>query len=142
MNPLDQSKWMLKRAGVRITQHRSVVMEYLLREAKPVCHADLVVALRAHELERVTLYRILAKLCDVGLVHRVQGSDGTWRYCAHDLCSDFCPGGHPHFLCERCATMICIAEHRLPKVELPEGYEVHSKQMLLQGICAQCRAVE
>ncbi|MFA5624038.1 MAG: transcriptional repressor [Bradymonadales bacterium] len=130
---------LLKSVNVRVTQQRETVLAYLIEKAQPIRHAELIDELKPYHIERVTLYRVLSKLMDVGLVHRVQGSDGTWRYCAHDLSEEHCPGGHPHFLCEKCGDMICLEGQRLPRVEVPKGYEVHNKQFLLQGYCNRCK---
>jgi Fur family ferric uptake transcriptional regulator/Fur family zinc uptake transcriptional regulator len=59
----------------------------------------------------------------------------------HDPFRPGCPGNHPHFLCRVCGRMSCLSEQTLPRVEVPEGAEVEGKQLLVFGVCAECRAL-
>ena len=106
---------------------------------RPVSHLDLLKQMGDSHIDRVTLYRILSSLTETNFVHQVQGTDGIWRFCFHEREENQCPGCHPHFLCEKCGNMICLLETRLPFVEVPAGYQVRHKQMLMTGICSGCR---
>lgn len=92
------------------------------------------------EQDRVTLYRTLTTLQEVGLVHRVQGKDGVWHYCAHPPRNEGCPGNHPHFLCIRCAGMLCLTGQALPWIEIPAEMNVIGKQLVVYGLCTECLA--
>ena len=130
----------LREAGLRITKHRICVLAKLLTEARPISHLELLNLLADYKFDRVTLYRILSTLKDAGLVHQVQGTDGIWRFCAHDEINGKCPGGHPHLLCEVCGQMICLSNQKMPHFEVPSDFKVTHKQMLILGICANCQA--
>ena len=79
-------------------------------------------------------------LLSVNIVHRVQGPDGVWRFCAHDREAEGCPGDHPHFLCLECGRMMCIVDQRMARVKVPDGCEVKGKQMVVYGLCPRCAA--
>lgn len=132
----------IRSAGLSVTKIRCTVMRTLISCNRPVRHSDLLTLLQSDvevaDIDRVTLYRNLDALTRSGLVHSVQGPDNVWRYCAHSEDVDGCPGGHSHFLCEKCGEMCCLLDSPLPHVHVPEGYVVHNKQMVLQGICAKC----
>ncbi|MBQ9242256.1 MAG: transcriptional repressor [Proteobacteria bacterium] len=132
----------LRAAGLRVTKHRICVLACLLEEARPLSHLDLIGLLREQKLDRVTVYRILALLKDSGLVHQVQGTDGIWRFCAHEDVEGKCPGGHPHLLCEVCGQMTCLSEQKLPHLDVPHDFKVTHKQMLILGICANCQKLQ
>ena len=74
-----------------------------------------------------------------GLVHRVQGTDGAWRFCAHRPDQAGCPGNHPHFLCLQCGAMVCLTGQPLPHVDVPPGCSVSGKQFVVFGLCSACR---
>ncbi|WP_300526216.1 transcriptional repressor [Aminiphilus sp.] len=130
---------MLLQAGLRATPIREGVLVLLLREGRPLSHADLTA--RSEEIpkcDKVTLYRTLESLTEHGLVHKAQGIDAQWRYCASDPELPGCPGNHPHFLCLSCGAMVCLLGQPLPRIEVPKGVTVLGKQLIVYGICDTC----
>ncbi len=125
-------------AGLRRTRDRVQVLAFLLNASRPFTHQEL--SRRLSDMDRVTLYRVLDALESGGLVHRIQGTDGSWRYRAHGEETAGCPGGHPHFLCLRCGRMTCLMDQSLPWVEVPEGAKVEDKQFVVSGLCPECAA--
>jgi Fur family ferric uptake transcriptional regulator/Fur family zinc uptake transcriptional regulator len=130
---------LLHAAGVRVTSIRCTVLECLLRVRSPLTHGELSGLDELGSLDRVSLYRTLHLLRRTRLVHAVQGVDGTWRYCAQAPRSGSCPGDHPHFLCEACGRMWCLSSQRLPQVEVPPELAVRGKQLVVYGLCGECR---
>jgi Fur family ferric uptake transcriptional regulator/Fur family zinc uptake transcriptional regulator len=131
---------LLREKGIRITPLRRRVLELLAKEGKPLSHAEIFDRLaRTRPPDRVTLYRTLALFADTRLVHPIQGMDGALRFRMHDPYQPGCPGGHPHFFCRVCGRMSCLPGQPLPRVEVPEGTEVEGKQLLVFGVCAECR---
>jgi len=125
-------------AGLRRTRDRGRVLALLLDASRPLTHQEL--SRRLPDMDRVTLYRVLDALEGGGLLHRIQGAEGVWRYRAHAEETVGCPGGHPHFLCLRCGRMTCLTDQALPRVEVPEGAVVRNKQLVASGLCAACAA--
>ena len=115
-------------------------MGFLSRTGRPLAHSEIAKAKGPAELDRVTLYRTLAVLEDAGLVHRVQDSDGSWRFCAHVPVKKGCPGNHAHFQCTRCGEMQYLASQALPWIPVPDGALVIGKQFLIYGLCSTCAA--
>jgi len=129
---------LLRRSGARATAVRVRVLEILLRAGCPVSQPDLTRSAELAGCDRVTLYRTLKLLREAGLAHAVQGVDGSWRFCAQVPGAQGCPGNHPHFLCLSCGRMVCLAEQKLPHVEVPPGVEVQGKQLVVYGRCRPC----
>ena len=134
----DVVSGILKSARIRATRHRRTILRFLLDSGHPVSHSEINRELP--ELDRVTLYRTLAVFVRAGIAHQVQGPDGSWRFCAHSAGGKGCPGNHPHFLCASCGMMICMTDHSLEWLEVPEGYEVSGKQFVIYGLCAKCKS--
>ncbi|MBU1431238.1 transcriptional repressor [Myxococcota bacterium] len=124
----------LSAAGLRPTPARAEIFTLLVSCGAPMTPAELLE--RRPKLDKVTIYRTLPKLVEVGLVHRVQGLDGAWRYCASGE-GDGCPGGHPHFMCTRCGEMRCLSG-ALPFFEVPAALTIEGKQCVLYGCCPRC----
>ena len=128
----------LKKANLSATKHRVTVLNILMEAGRPLSHLEIQDKLEGTKIDRVTLYRILTLLKEASLIHQVQGNDGVWRFCSHDDESDHCPGGHPHFLCESCGKMICLTNSRMQHIQVPDGFAVTHKQMLILGVCDSC----
>jgi Fe2+ or Zn2+ uptake regulation protein len=133
----DQGSWaMLEEAGLRPTEVRQRVLSSLLAAGSSLSHRELTDLLVG--LDRVTIFRSIKLLKRAGLVHGVQGIDGTLRYVVNPREKRGCPGGHPHFFCVACGTMTCLADQVLPHVSVPLGAEVGGKQLLIYGRCPAC----
>ena len=134
-----QIEKLLNQTGLRVTRQRKAVLELLIGKGAPLSHAEIT-SMLDEPLDKVTLYRTLETLQSVNIVHRVQGPDGIWRFCAHDRDAEGCPGNHPHFLCLECGKMICLADQKMARVKVPDGYDVDGKQMVVYGLCPDCAA--
>ena len=128
----------LRSARLRRTPARVAVLARVEALARPVTHGHLRGEVALAEVDDVTLYRTLAALVDAGLVHRVHGIDGAWRYCAQPPGVTGCPGNHAHFLCRACGGMSCLLAQPMPRVEVPEGSAVEGRHFLVYGRCGSC----
>ncbi len=130
---------LLSSLDIRPTPLRRAILEVLLEAGMPLSWKDTFVRLRKRtKADKVSLYRNLALFERSGLVHKILGSDGAWRYCARQAEENRCPGNHAHFLCLSCGRMICLEDQPIPTVMLPEGFTVEGKQLLAYGCCSTC----
>jgi Fur family ferric uptake transcriptional regulator len=89
------------------------------------------------DINRATIYRVLNRYCEDGVLHRIVGDDGR-QYFA--LCVD-CdnedkPLHHFHFRCTRCETIECLP---VPvQFSLPKNYKIEEVNCLLTGVCKEC----
>jgi Fur family ferric uptake transcriptional regulator len=130
---------LLQSAGLRRTRARKLILEMLNQVDRPLSHQEITSNPETRRLDRVTLYRTLTTLQKVGLLHRVKGIDGVWRFRGHRAHSDKCGGNHIHFLCLECSQMSCLPGQPLPWIKEPAGAKVFGKQLVVYGRCAQCR---
>jgi Fur family transcriptional regulator, ferric uptake regulator len=130
----------LNTAGLRNTKARRVVLDVLNRADQPLSHPEIAAEPGVRGLDRVTLYRTLATLSRVGLLHRVQDVNGVWRFRANQVQPGVCAGNHVHFLCLECNQMSCLSDQALPWVEEPAGAEVLGKQLVVYGRCSTCNS--
>lgn len=134
---------LVKNAGLRCTQVRKATLFVLSQAKRPLSHQEVISHAKMRSFDRVTVYRTLEAFQKVGLAHRIQGNDGTWRFCGHQSHSaSQCSGNHIHFLCANCHQMLCMPEQTLPWVVAPEGATIYSKQLLVHGLCAACHSQE
>jgi|WetSurMetagenome_2_1015567.scaffolds.fasta_scaffold10790_4 Fur family transcriptional regulator, ferric uptake regulator len=138
------STQLLKKNGLRRTAAREFILKLLADAQRPLSHHDILEKGKGKTgFDRVTVYRTLETLQNKGLLHRIQGMDGTWRYCRHRSESPGeCAGNHIHFVCSKCDRMFCLPEQPLPWISAPPGAIIHSKQLVVHGYCAACEAKE
>ena len=137
-DPEEISEALLRKTGVRATPVREAVLRKLLDAGTPLSQKDLAATSGLERVNKVTLYRTLEILASAGIAHRVIGIDGEWRFCSHAPDDGRCAGNHPHFLCLNCGRMACLRDQRMPRVNVPEGYAIEGKQLIVYGVCPEC----
>lgn len=138
---MKATRRLLESQGLRRTAARETILELLTAAGRPLSHLDILKRCEgAGSIDRVTVYRTLETLQGAGLLHRIQGMDGAWRFCRHKYAGGKCAGNHIHFLCSNCDRMSCLPEQPLPWVSPPAGATIQSKQLVVHGLCAACAA--
>lgn len=95
--------------GMRMTQQRSHILEYLLKTNHHVEMDEIYRALRPQGIGKVTVFRALKMLEECKLVDRVHSSDGKPRYEVK-----FERPHHDHLICIECGL---IQEIQWPEIE-------------------------
>lgn len=127
----------LQDAGLRCTQGRMDILRILIQSELPLTHEDIYGRLIQTGINRVTVYRVLESLLNVGIVHRVEVGDRIWRFavCGR-LHSGHC---HPHFICRECGRIECLSECPMPAISasIPR-HRIEEQEVYLRGLCEAC----
>lgn len=89
------------------------------------------------DMNKTTVYRILERLDDEGLIHSFSGKNGlTWyakcKGCSASHHNDI----HPHFQCRNCGKTECVTmDVSIPKIP---NYKIESVELILTGQCENC----
>ena len=89
------------------------------------------------DMNKTTVYRILDRLEDEGLLHSFIGKDGLkWYAKCHNCSTEKYSDTHPHFQCNTCGKMECLSG----SVALPNilGHKIEKAELLLFGQCKDC----
>lgn len=88
-------------------------------------------------IDRATIYRVLNRFCEDGILHRVVAEDGKQYFAVCIKCEEKKLADHHfHFRCTHCQTIECLP---VPvQFSLPQGYEVATVNCILTGICKDC----
>lgn len=131
----------IRATGERLTQPRVAVLATLLAADHAMSHQDVGAAIADHHaIDRVTVYRVLEWLVEVGIAHRIAGDDRVWRFMLNH------GGGeagwhrqHAHFTCDRCGQTFCLnqLQTRL-SFKLPKGFKPAEVDLKFRGACAHC----
>lgn len=130
----------LKRNQLSVTGSRVKILELFLAQQGALAHGDIEKR-TGEKFDRVTVYRTLQVFLNKGIIHTIPTADNSIRYA---LCKDDCAGGHHHdnhvhFVCNECGSTICLDEVTIPGVKLPVGFEPTQVEMVISGVCKDCR---
>ncbi len=87
--------------------------------------------------DRVTIYRVLDRLLEEGVIHKIVDVDGVIKYAGCHSCSTEHSHNHIHFSCQKCMSVTCL-ENVEPSFKLPKNYKVSEMNFTLSGLCPQC----
>jgi len=120
----------------RQTKQVKTLISIFDNDKRAISVVDLVKSL-ASEMNKTTVYRILDKLMDDGIVHSFIGKGGLKWYAKCNNCScDTHNDVHPHFQCKTCGDVECLPiSFSLPPVK---GYKIESINLLMIGECCYC----
>jgi Fur family ferric uptake transcriptional regulator len=130
----------IRTTGERVTQPRVAVLALLMAAGHAATHQDVTAAIASHHpMDRVTVYRVLDWLVEVGIAHRIAGDDRVWRF----MLNPGDPGNphqqHAHFTCTKCAQTFCLND--LPtrfNFKLPDGFRPTEVDLKFRGTCLHC----
>lgn len=136
----DKLLSILKHNQLSVTDGRKAILELFLSSPGALAHADIEKSTGA-AFDRVTVYRTLQTFVDKGIVHLIPTTDNSILYA---LCKDNCEQGHHHdnhvhFICDDCNKTICLEDVIVPEVKLPQGFQPKHAEMVVNGICDDCK---
>jgi len=120
----------------RNTAAKSEILKLIDSSDSALSHSDIQSALD-DVCDRVTIYRVLDRLVNEDLVHKILTFDGGVKYASCTSCNTKHHHDHIHFSCELCKTVTCIEEVE-PSFKLPENYKVKEVNFTVSGVCPEC----
>ena len=131
MTTNERLERLLINKGIRPTALRILIFRTLQEKENALSLADLEAELKT--VDKSTIYRTLSVLLQHTLIHSI--ADGcTCNAAEHSGFSDL----HLHFTCEHCHRTYCFRGMPVPKVNVPEGFQIHSANYMLMGLCPEC----
>ena len=135
MESLEQ---ILDNNNVKPTAMRLLVLQFLLNKKVAVSLANIEEYF--DNSDRTTLYRTLKTFVESGIAHKIDDGTGVTKYA---LCEENCncemdTDLHLHFHCTNCNETVCLTEHKIPHINLPDGYKAENVNLVAKGICDKC----
>ena len=124
----------LRHHGVRPTQQRVAVYDYLLRHCTHPSAEEVYLALVKENptFSRTTVYNSLHALVEASLVRELPLDAEERHYDA-----DVAP--HAHFLCHGCRRIADIPlDPAIAQALQPDGYVIETREITLSGVCPTC----
>ena len=137
---MKQIEEILKKNHLSVTDSRQKIMQLFLNSNGALAHADIEKK-TGENFDRVTVYRTLQSFVEKGIIHLIPTKDNSIKYA---LCKDDCEAGHHHdnhvhFICDECSKTICLDDVTIPQVKLPKGFTPQHAEMVVNGICGDCK---
>ena len=121
----------------RKTKTVKMILDLFGETNNAISVVDLVSTFR-DKMNKTTVYRILNRLEESGILHSFSDKDGLKRYAkgnqktGPDNKNDL----HSHFLCDDCGISTCLPLE-IPIPAIP-NYKINTSQHLLIGQCDNC----
>lgn len=137
---MDRLPDILKKNHLSVTDSRKKILELFLSSPGALAHADIEKG-TSEVFDRVTVYRTLQTFVDKGIIHNIPTTDNSVLYA---LCKQDCEAGHHHdnhvhFICNKCSKTCCLDDVTVPEVKLPKGFKPGHAEMVVYGICGDCK---
>ena len=135
---MDEIESKLKQKDVRPTAMRMLIYKFMAEKEAAQALTDVELAFT--KADRTTVYRTLKTFEEKGIVHQIDDGTGVLKYalcepgCRCDIDRDL----HLHFHCNSCDKTICLTEHKIPHINLPQGFIAEDANLVVKGICDAC----
>ena len=135
MNEIESK---LKQKDVRPTAMRMLIYKFMAEKEAAQALTDVELAFT--KADRTTVYRTLKTFEEKGIVHQIDDGTGVLKYalcepgCRCDIDRDL----HLHFHCNSCDKTIRLTEHKIPHINLPQGFIAEDANLVVKGICDAC----
>lgn len=122
--------------NTRTTTAKTAITDLIGKSKVALSHADIQNEL-GDLCNRVTIYRVLDRLLEEEIIHKVVDSDGVAKFLGCHQCDDNHDHHHIHFSCTKCGNITCL-HHVIPKFQLPKNYTLEELNCTVQGVCPNC----
>ncbi|WP_405414572.1 Fur family transcriptional regulator [Maribacter sp. Asnod1-A12] len=121
---------------IRKTKAVAVLLEEFDNSSVAISAKKLISKLGT-TFNKTTIYRVLDKLEDDGILHSFLGKEGLkWYARCNDCTSSEHKDVHPHFQCLSCGRVDCLS-FTVPLPQIPNR-KIEVSQLLIQGKCEEC----
>ena len=135
---METIEQVLESKNIRVTAMRLLIYKFLAENQVAVTLSDVEGAFE--KADRTTLYRTVKTFVEKDIVHQIDDGTGIVKYalCEQDCSCEIETDLHLHFHCNNCNETICLTEHKIPKIKVPDGFVSENVNLVVKGICDKC----
>ncbi|WP_291870692.1 transcriptional repressor [Maribacter sp.] len=120
----------------RNTPTKEAVLDVLKKEGKAMSQ-DSIEQKISIDINRATIYRVLNRFCDDGVLHKIIAEDGKQYFALYTRTNKMkLVENHLHFMCIKCETLECLPAE--VNFSIPDAYLVENVNCVLSGTCKEC----
>lgn len=130
----------LKENHLSITAGRKMILDLFLQSEHALIHGDIEKQCTG-VIDRMGIYRTLQSFLKKNIIHSIPTADDTIKYALSkvDLMKENNSLSHVHFVCSKCNKTLCLDTINLPQIKLPDGFKMRNCEILMKGVCADCK---
>jgi Fur family ferric uptake transcriptional regulator len=138
MNDVER---ILESYEVRPTAMRTLIYKFMAKNNRAIALSEIETAFV--KADRATLSRTIKIFEKNGIVHQIDDGTGIPKYalCVTLSNCEVEQDLHIHFHCKYCDETVCLTDHKIPHINLPEGYMPENVNLVVKGICEKCSGV-
>lgn len=118
------------------TSSRQGIIEIIMTANQALSEAEIRERL-SRTYDRTTFYRSFKTLEEAGILHKIVIDSQLVKYAICDVIS--LNKKHAHFYCNECHSVQCLESVSLRSIKLPEGFTGTETEVLIRGICSECK---
>ena len=128
----------LESKKLRVTAMRLLIYKFLAENQVAVTLSDIEKAFV--KADRTTLYRTIKTVEENDIVHKIDDGTGITKYalCEEGCHCDIKTDLHLHFHCNNCSETVCLTDHKIPQIKVPDGFVSENVNLVVKGICDKC----
>lgn len=129
----------LAKKALRITSHRLEILNWIMQNKTPFSVSEVYSSLGSDRpIDLATVYRTVNKFLEVGILKEIATVDNEQYYAYFDSHK----AEHPHFYCQCCHKISCLASLTNKDVMRISSFAPNSKieklSVTLSGVCDNC----
>ena len=135
---METIKQLLTSKNIRVTAMRLLIYKFLAEKQVAATLSDIENAFE--KADRTTLYRTVKTFVEKDIVHQIDDGTGTVKYalCEQDCSCEIETDLHLHFHCNNCNETVCLTDHKIPQIKVPNGFISEDVNLVVKGICDKC----
>ncbi len=137
-NKMIKTTDILKSHDIKKTPGRIAIVKALQESEHPLSENEIKIQME-EMYDRITFYRNMQVLTSAGIVHKIVIDNTIIKYglscCGQEHRHQ---NEHAHFYCEKCHSVVCLKEVRIPDYQLPSGYKLFDSDIIIKGACEKC----
>lgn len=89
--------------------------------------------------DRTTFYRSFKTLEECKIIHKIVVDNQLVKYALDSEITKATE--HAHFYCNKCHTVLCLENMPIQKIQLPDGFSNQETEILIKGVCSNCKNI-
>ena len=135
---METIEQILESKKIRVTAMRLLIYKFLAENQVAATLSDVENAFE--KADRTTLYRTVKTFVERDIVHQIDDGTGIVKYalCEQNCSCEIETDLHLHFHCNNCNETVCLTEHKIPKIKVPDGFVSENINLVVKGMCDKC----
>lgn len=135
---MDDVEKNLEAQNIRPTAMRILIYKFMARMNRAITLTEI--ENNFGKANRTTISRTMRTFEAGEIVHQIDDGTGIPKYalCESDCHCEVEQDLHIHFHCNHCNETVCLTDHKIPSINLPQGYLAEDINLVVKGVCHKC----